>query len=32
MLVRTDVRYGTAGVKNDRPELQKYQNILMNGT
>lgn len=31
MLVRTEVRYGTEGVKHDLPELQQYQNILMNG-
>jgi len=30
-LVRTDVRYGSDDVRNDRPELQFYQNILMNG-
>jgi len=30
-LVKTDVKYGSGDVKNDRPELQNYQNILMNG-
>jgi len=30
-LVSTDVKYGSANVKHDRPELQRYQNILMNG-
>lgn len=30
-LVRSDVKYGSENVKHDRPELQKYQNILMNG-
>ena len=30
-LVGTDVRYGSGDVKYDRPELQRYQNILMNG-
>ena len=30
-LVRTDIRYGSKDVKYDRPELQQYQNILMNG-
>ncbi|GAB6164053.1 hypothetical protein JCM19992_00530 [Thermostilla marina] len=30
-IVRTDVKYGSENVKFDRPELQKYQNILMNG-
>ena len=30
-LVSTDVKYGSGNVKYDRPELQKYQNILMNG-
>lgn len=30
-LVKTDVKYGSENVKNDRPELQQYQNILMNG-
>lgn len=30
-LVSSDVRYGSADVKYDRPELQNYQNILMNG-
>lgn len=30
-LVSSDVRYGSGDVKYDRPELQSYQNILMNG-
>ncbi len=30
-IVGTDVKYGSQDVKYDRPELQKYQNILMNG-
>ena len=30
-LVGSDVRYGSGDVKYDRPELQNYQNILMNG-
>jgi len=30
-LVKTDVKYGSGDVKYDRPELQRYQNILMNG-
>lgn len=30
-LVSTDVKYGSQNVKHDRPELQRYQNILMNG-
>lgn len=30
-IVRTDVRYGSQNVKFDRPELHKYQNIIMNG-
>jgi formylglycine-generating enzyme required for sulfatase activity len=30
-LVSTDVKYGSENVKYDRPELQRYQNILMNG-
>ena len=30
-LVGSDVRYGSGDVKYDRPELQRYQNILMNG-
>jgi len=30
-LVGSDVRYGSGDVKFDRPELQHYQNILMNG-
>lgn len=29
--VGSDVRYGSGDVKDDRPELQRYQNILMNG-
>jgi hypothetical protein len=29
--VRTDVKYGSQDVKNDRPTLQKYQNIILNG-
>jgi formylglycine-generating enzyme required for sulfatase activity len=29
--VATDVKYGSGDVKFDRPELQSYQNILMNG-
>lgn len=29
--VTTDVKYGSGDVKFDRPELQSYQNILMNG-
>lgn len=29
--VKTDVRYGSQDNKYDRPDLQKYQNILMNG-
>jgi len=29
--VRTDVKYGSQDVKNDRPELQNYQNIVLNG-
>ncbi len=29
--VVTDVKYGSGDVKFDRPELQSYQNILMNG-
>ena len=29
--VRTDVRYGSQNVKYDRPSLQNYQNIIMNG-
>lgn len=29
--VRTDVHYGSKDVKYDRPELQNYQNIIMNG-
>jgi len=30
-LVASDVKYGSGDVKFDRPELQRYQNILMNG-
>jgi len=30
-LVGSDVKYGSGDVKFDRPELHKYQNILMNG-
>lgn len=30
-IVKTDVRYGSGDVKYDRPELQFFQNILMNG-
>ncbi len=30
-IVGSDVKYGSQNVKHDRPELQKYQNILMNG-
>lgn len=30
-LVTSDVKYGSGDVKYDRPELQFYQNILMNG-
>jgi hypothetical protein len=30
-MVRTDVKYGSQDVKNDRPELQNYQNIVLNG-
>lgn len=29
--VASDVKYGSGDVKYDRPELQNYQNILMNG-
>ncbi len=29
--VATDVKYGSGDVKFDRPELQNYQNIIMNG-
>ena len=29
--VRTDVQYGSQNVKFDRPSLQNYQNIIMNG-
>ena len=30
-IVASDVKYGSENVKYDRPELQRYQNILMNG-
>jgi len=30
-IVQTDVKYGSGDVKHDRPELQFFQNILMNG-
>lgn len=30
-IVTSDVKYGSQDVKHDRPELQKYQNMLMNG-
>ena len=30
-IVSSEVRYGSGDVKYDRPELQKYQNIIMNG-
>ncbi|MFU8779807.1 MAG: hypothetical protein ACNA71_02125 [Kiritimatiellia bacterium] len=30
-IVRTDVKYGSQNVKYDRPELHRYQNIIMNG-
>ncbi|MEZ6057577.1 MAG: SUMF1/EgtB/PvdO family nonheme iron enzyme [Planctomycetaceae bacterium] len=30
-IVGSDVKYGSQDVKYDRPELQNYQNILMNG-
>ncbi|MFP4356612.1 MAG: hypothetical protein ACLFUJ_15990 [Phycisphaerae bacterium] len=29
--VRTEVKYGSQDVKNDKPELQQYQNIIANG-
>jgi hypothetical protein len=29
--VRTEIRYGSEDVQHDRPELQFFQNILMNG-
>ena len=29
--VNTEVKYGSQDVQNDRPTLQQYQNILMNG-
>jgi hypothetical protein len=29
--VRTNIRYGSQNVKHDRPELQFFQNILLNG-
>jgi len=30
-IVSSEVKYGSGDVKYDRPELQKYQNIIMNG-
>lgn len=30
-IVTSDVKYGSGDVKYDRPALQKYQNIIMNG-
>jgi len=30
-IVGSDVKYGSGDVKYDKPELQRYQNILMNG-
>ena len=30
-IVGSEVKYGSGDVKYDRPELQKYQNIIMNG-
>ena len=30
-IVTSDCKYGSQDVKHDKPELQKYQNILMNG-
>ena len=30
-IVGSDVKYGSGDVKYDRPELQRYQNIIMNG-
>ncbi len=30
-LVSSDVKYGSENVKHDSPDLQRYQNILMNG-
>ncbi|MFO0824292.1 MAG: hypothetical protein U0792_14460 [Gemmataceae bacterium] len=30
-LVKSDVTYGSEGVKNDRPELHQFQNILKDG-
>jgi len=30
-IVATDIRYGSEEDKNDKPELQQYPNILMNG-
>ena len=30
-VVSSSVKYGSGDAKYDRPELQKYQNILMNG-
>lgn len=29
--VKTEVKYGSQDTKNDRPSLQSYQNIIMNG-
>jgi hypothetical protein len=29
--VKTEVKYGSQDVKNDRPSLQRYQNIIANG-
>lgn len=29
--VKTEVKYGSQDTKNDRPSLQRYQNIIMNG-
>ncbi len=30
-IMRSDIPYGSQDVKHDRPHLQKYQNILLNG-
>jgi len=30
-IVSSEVKYGSGDIKYDRPELQKYQNIIMNG-
>jgi len=30
-IVSTDVKYGSENVKHDKPELQMFQNIIMNG-